>query len=92
MEGRRGVAPHVATIWDLSFTSDPRNGFIFDSQEGAAWQCAQFNDPSKSSGVEIPSSEGGTFTARNFTVEELEPGKFVVYCRGPFKLAAKKGA
>lgn len=65
---------------DWVFGHRAESAMIWESREDAEVDCAVYNN----SNVEIPSSLGETHICRNFTVEEMSPGKFAIFCEAPF--------
>ncbi len=65
---------------DYWFSTSPRDGATWPARESAEVHVGDFNQK----GVTIPSSLGGGHTIHDFTVEEREDGKFVVFCEAPF--------
>jgi hypothetical protein len=71
-------------LMDYTFTDNPNSAVTYESADQAATEC-KFYDAVP---ISIPSNEGGTHTLRGFKLEELSPGKFVIYCEGPYIPAA----
>jgi hypothetical protein len=65
---------------DLRFRSNAKDARLFKSEMDAQAQCEIFSK----SNVVITSNEGGTYTLREFKVEQLGPKQFVIVCEGPF--------
>jgi hypothetical protein len=65
---------------DFSFDSLPEDAWSCESREEAESECSHLN----LKGITIPSAHGGTHMLSDFRVEEVEPGKFAIYCEGPF--------
>ncbi len=65
---------------DYEFASRPEDALCWETKEEAENACVHFNRRH----IMIPSSEGGTYACSRFRVEEEAPGKFVVFCIGPF--------
>ena len=65
---------------DYIFTSNPYSAVSYESADDAATESTFYD----SVAISIPSNEGGRHTLRGFKFEELSPGKFVIYCEGPF--------
>jgi hypothetical protein len=65
---------------DYLFTSNPNSAVTFESAKQAADECRFY----EAVPISIPSNEGGSHTLRGFKFEELSPGKFVIYCEGPY--------
>jgi hypothetical protein len=65
---------------DLRFRSNAKDARLFKSEVDAQAQCEFFSK----SNVIIPSNEGGTYTLREFKVQQLGPMPFVIVCEGPF--------
>ena len=69
---------------DFTFTDNPNSAVTYESADQAATEC-RFYD---SAAISIPSNQGGKHMLRGFNFEELSPGKFVIYCEGPYIPAA----
>ena len=65
---------------DFTFTDNPNSAVTYESADQAATEC-RFYD---SVAISIPSNQGGKHMLRGFKFEELSPGKFVIYCEGPY--------
>ena len=65
---------------DYWFSTSPRDGATWPERESAEVHVRDFNQK----GATIESSSGGEYTIQDFTVEEREDGKFVVFCEAPF--------
>jgi hypothetical protein len=68
------------TLKDYTFTDNPNSAVTYESADQAATEC-RFYDSVR---ISIPSNEGGPHILRGFCFEELGPGKFVIYCEGPY--------
>jgi len=72
-----------------------REDFTFDSHGENAWYWPSFEQANVNRtelnriGVQIPSSDGGTYWLRDFQVEETAPGEFSICCKGPFIMRDK---
>jgi len=73
-----------ALLKDYLFTANPDVAVKYESAEQAAIEC-RFYD---SAAISIPSNQDGKHMLRGFKFEELSPGKFVIYCEGPYIPAA----
>lgn len=69
---------------DYWFTSRPEHAAHWKTREEAQSDSVIFS----SHGIQIPSSEGGTYICHDFQVEERAPGEYVVFCVAPFILLA----
>ncbi len=65
---------------DFRFDSHPENACDWETRESAEVDRAFF----ELRHIIIESSEGGTHTCTGFTIEELAPDKFVIFCMAPF--------
>jgi len=70
---------------DYWFSESFENAAAWFTQELAEIDVLHFNQ-----GITIPSALGGSYVLREFQIEEYEPGKFVVWCEGPF-IVSKPG-
>jgi hypothetical protein len=64
---------------NVTFDSHPENAMYWGSPEEADIKCQELNR-----GVKIPSAEGGFCYLNDFKIEETGPGRFSIYCEGPF--------
>jgi hypothetical protein len=71
---------------NISFDSHPEKAIYWSSPEDADIKCQELNR-----GVRIPSARGGFYYLDDFHVEETEPGRFTIYCEGPFIQRAEFG-
>jgi hypothetical protein len=72
---------------DFVFTSNPAGAMTLESRDDANVEARIFNGY----GIVIPSNQGGSHTITNWMVEELESGKFAIFCMGPFIPEQSKG-
>ncbi len=70
---------HIMDYW---FCSRAENAAHWGTREEAENDRVLFNRHR----IVIPSSQGGTYTCHDFTVEERAPGEFVISCLAPFAL------
>ena len=68
---------------DVSFDSRPKNAMYWRNVVDADIKCQELNR-----GVRIPSSKGGNYLLTDFKTEQIEPGRFSIWCEGPFILRA----
>jgi hypothetical protein len=71
---------------DYDFCETAASAVYWPVRELAESNCALANR-----GVKIPASNGLPYVIRNFEVEELAPGKFVIFCNAPFEMTGMKG-
>jgi hypothetical protein len=75
---REGQEEHIT---DYLFAPTTQGAATWKTRQDAESDCISvFNR----FGIDILSADGGTCLCRNFVVEEIGPGEFVVCCEAPF--------
>lgn len=73
--------------WERDETRDITYWFCEFAKDAAFWEsefAARHARDILNVGVRIPSIQGGIHSLRNFEIEEVNPGRFVISCSGPF--------
>lgn len=65
---------------EVTFSFRAEEAHYWPSNESAQRNCDLF----RSYGVNVDWSEGGDYVCNEFQVEEVSPGRFVLFCEGPF--------
>lgn len=77
---KQGVRTDPGRGDDFYFTPDREQAYSALTKDEADSDCCTYN----SKGVEIDSSDSGTYICRNFRSEERRAHEFVVFCEAPF--------